>query len=85
MAEIKEILKDPVQSLYKSSVPALTGESIMPIGSHQGKRLVDMPRSFFEWFVQDIYRTGKGLYSGNIRDQIRIYSEETLGIKYQRK
>jgi uncharacterized protein (DUF3820 family) len=81
LREIKKILSDPVQRYYKNPVPDLSDDSIMPIGIHTGKCMKDIPRQYFEWYVKDIFKTGKGLYSGNIRDQIRIYGQNKYNIR----
>jgi uncharacterized protein (DUF3820 family) len=36
----------------KSTVHKLDDDSIMPFGKHKGKRLGEIPDSYFRWFLQ---------------------------------
>ena len=58
--------------------PELTHDSLMPLGSYKGIRMEDVPHDYLKWLSDQVFKSGKSLYTNNKNDRVRQYYESYI-------
>ena len=74
--DLLDIQKEHYRAPHKGISPLITGESMMTFGKYKGKKVKDVPRSYLEHQAMLCWN-GPNLYTNNVFDQLRKYTEST--------
>jgi hypothetical protein len=74
--EMLEIQKEHYRAPHKGVAPEVTEDTILTFGKYQGKKVKDVPRHYLDYQAM-LCRNGGNLYTDNIFDQLRKYTERT--------
>ena len=74
--DLRDIQKEHYRAPHKGISPIITEDSIMTFGKYEGTKVKDVPRHYLEYQAM-LCRNGSNLYTDNVFDQLRKYTERT--------
>jgi hypothetical protein len=74
--DLLDIQKEHYRTPHKGVAPEVTEDTILTFGKYQGKKVKDVPRHYLDYQAM-LCRNGGNLYTDNVFDQLRKYTERT--------